>query len=84
MQNQPGVVAECFSGRGQVDSSSDSIKKRCLQFLFELLNLLRERRLGDVQRRGGTSKIIRFGDGQEVSQVTEFHVDLTDRQYLSS
>ena len=36
-------------------------------------NLLAERRLGDVQPRGGTPEVQLLGDGDEIAELAEFH-----------
>ena len=40
---------------------------------FKLLDVERERRLGNRQPLGRAAKVQLFGQGQEIAQVTEFH-----------
>src|SRR6202022_2025929 len=40
---------------------------------LQLMDLLAERRLGDVQPGCGTAKVQLLGDGNEIAQLTKFH-----------
>jgi hypothetical protein len=42
--------------------------------VFELADLLGERRLGEVESLGGASEVEFFGDGDEVSEMAEFNL----------
>ena len=50
------------------------VEKCNAKFIFEIPNLSTQRRLRDVQARGGARHVLFFSDGDEVSQVTEFHL----------
>ena len=44
------------------------------EFIFEVTNLPAQRRLRNVQPRGGPCHILFLGDGHEVTKVSEFHM----------
>src|SRR5262249_613568 len=50
-----------------------AIEQPDLNLFFQLLDLLTERRLGDVEARGGATEMQLFSDGDEVSQMTQLH-----------
>ena len=49
------------------------VEQRNAQFIFEIANLSAQRRLRNVKARGGAGHVLFFSDGDEVSQVAEFH-----------
>ena len=67
VQDPLGVMEKGFPGRRQADPLADAVKKERSKFLFELLDLLGEGRLGDVQGLGGTPEMEGVGHGQEVA-----------------
>jgi len=42
---------------------------------LELVDLVAQRRLGDVQARGGPAEMELLGDGQEVAQQARLEID---------
>jgi len=49
------------------------------QFLLQGLDLQAERRLADVQPAGGLAEAQFLGDGDEVAQLAEIHIDLESK-----
>src|SRR5262249_42656051 len=50
-----------------------AIEQPDLNLFLQLLDLLTERRLGDVEALGGATEMQLFSDGNEVSQMTQLH-----------
>jgi hypothetical protein len=69
---QQGAGARCerLTRRRQRDAARLSHEKREAQFLLEFLNLLRQRRLLNVQPGGGARELAFFGDREEVAQMS--------------
>jgi len=40
----------------------------CPERLLELVDLVAQRRLGNIEARGGAAEVVLLGDGQEVPQ----------------
>jgi hypothetical protein len=57
----------------EAHGAAEAIKEARAEFVFELANLLRERRLGDVALAGGTTEAAGIDDGAEVAELVEFH-----------
>ena len=51
----------------------ETIKETRAEFVFELHDLLRKRRLGDVREIGGAAERAGFGDGAEITKLVKFH-----------
>src|SRR5436190_2024426 len=51
------------------------VEKRDAQLIFEVANLPTQRRLRNMKPRSGTCHVLFFSDGDEVSQVAEFHAE---------
>lgn len=49
------------------------VEQRHAKFLFEVPNLSAQRRLGKAQPSGRAGHVLFFSNGDEVSQVAEFH-----------
>jgi hypothetical protein len=56
-----------------LDLPTASIEELYAQLILELANLLAEWGLPHLQASGGAAEVKRFGDGDDVSQVPEFH-----------
>jgi hypothetical protein len=65
-------------------SLTASVKQLDTQQCFELLDLLRQRRLRHVQRRGGTGEVAMLCNGKKIADVTQQHSDPDDSFYLST
>ena len=50
------------------------VDQRHAEFFFEVADLTAQGRLRDVQSRRRAGHVLFFGDGDEVAQMTEFHV----------
>ena len=72
-EHRAGVAQEGRAGRRQLDSPARAGEQRAAQLLLQRADLLAERRLGDVQARGGAAEVQLLGDGDEVTQLAEFH-----------
>lgn len=58
---------------GEAHGAAEAIKEAAAEFGFEFLDLLGERRLGDVAFFRGAGKGGGVGDGAEVAELVEFH-----------
>jgi hypothetical protein len=61
------------SGRGQFNVSSISYEQRRAHALLERLDLLRERRRGDVQAFGRSREVQLLGNRDEVPKQSQLH-----------
>ena len=66
-----GLAQEQFPGLGQLDGSSRPVQERSAQLAFQMLDLLRERRLGDAEALRGAPEVPLLGDGDEVAEVAQ-------------
>src|SRR5579884_3727858 len=64
---------EGAAGFGGAHAASEAIKEPRSEVAFELLNLLRERRLRDAAALGGAAETACVRDGAGISQLMEFH-----------
>ena len=55
-------------------SASDALEQRRADLALEVADLTGERRLRDVEPRGRSAEVELVGDGDEVPEVTEFHL----------
>jgi hypothetical protein len=67
-ERQPGLSQKCSSGIGQFDRAPGPIDEAHPQLAFQLLDLLTERRLGNVEPLGGAAEVSFLGDGHEVAK----------------
>jgi hypothetical protein len=58
---------------GEADGAAEAVEKAGAEFVFELEDLLGERRLRDVRLLGGAAEGAGFGDGAEVAKLVKFH-----------
>jgi hypothetical protein len=54
----------------QIDTSLGALEKRSLQFRLKLADLMTQRGLGNSQLGGGTSKVQRLRDRDEVAKMS--------------
>ena len=73
LQQHIGVFIEKPPGLGQPQRAA-ALQQDHPQFLFQLLDLPAQRRLGDVQAFGGAGEVEGFAQHLEIAQVTQFHV----------
>ena len=60
----------CF---GDDDALADAVKQPMADLGLELLDLVRQRRLGDVNGLRRAGEIEMFGECREITQMTQFH-----------
>jgi len=72
LEQHIGVFIEKPPGCGQPQRSA-TFKQNHPQFVFQLLDLPTQRRLGDVQAFGGAGEVQRFTQHLEIAQMTQFH-----------
>ncbi|MNP48135.1 hypothetical protein D3C76_1422350 [compost metagenome] len=72
-QHQPRLFQEQPTGLAQLDPTIGTLEQPGADFLFQRLNLLAQRWLGDTQHLCGAAEMQFFGDGDEVAQMTQFH-----------
>ncbi|MCY1182798.1 hypothetical protein D9M73_233760 [compost metagenome] len=74
LADRPRLVEEQPPGRGQGDAAVGAVEQARADFLFQRLDLLAQRRLGNAQLSGGAAEMQLLGDGDEVTQVTQLHM----------
>lgn len=72
-QNRARVSEHRLSGGQQTNPSRRPFEKRYAQFLLEVANLSRERRLRDVQTSCCARQISFFSDGDEILELRKAH-----------
>ena len=68
-----GVAQEGLARRGQLHPAARALQQRAAELGLERVDLLAERRLGDVQSRRGAPEVQLLGDGDEIAKLAEFH-----------
>ena len=66
-----GAFGEQLAGQGEFDAAGGAIEETVAEHLFQALDLLAERGLGNSQALGGFAEVQGFGDGQEVAEVAK-------------
>ena len=66
--------------RRKPDRAASAFEELDLEFVFELADGDRQRRLRHVQEGGGAAEAQRVGDGQELRQLPKFHLTSERRQ----
>ncbi len=69
----PGLVEEQPPGLAQFDPTIGPLEQPRPQLLLQGLDLLAKWRLGDPQMLGGAAKVQLFGNGDEITQMAQFH-----------
>jgi len=72
-QNRAGVAEHAQARVGRLDAARVAQQQLRAELLFELADLPPERRLGDVQARGGARKASAFDHRHEITQAFEIH-----------
>jgi len=67
------VGEEQLARLGRHHLAADALEERLADLLLELADLVRERRLGDVDVRRGAREAQAVGQGHEVAQVSQLH-----------
>ena len=67
------ALEQHLAGGRELDAARGAVEQRLSELGLEAADLLRERRLGDVQAFGGAAEVPLLGDGDEVAQVPELH-----------
>ena len=70
------ALEQHLAGGRELDAARGAVEQRLAELGLEAADLLRERRLRDVQPLGGAAEVPLLGDGDEVAQVPELHVTL--------
>ncbi len=72
-QQRPGTGEQRLAGRGKRHVAAVPVEQACSEGAFQGLDLLRQRRSGNAQPRGGPAEVEFLGDGHEVAQLPELH-----------
>jgi hypothetical protein len=72
-ENHPGFGDEHPARLGELDLPLGAMKEFDAELLFELPDLLTERRLADMKTLRRLSEVQAVGDGDGVAEMTEFH-----------
>ena len=67
------VWQQCRATCGQGDGAAVAVEQADLQVAFERLDLLGQRRAGDMQPLGRATEVQLLGDGHEVAQLAQLH-----------
>ena len=67
------ALEQRLAGGSELDAARGPVEQRLAQLGLEAADLLRERRLRDVQPLGGAAEVPLLGHGDEVAQVPQFH-----------
>jgi hypothetical protein len=73
VEDGTGTRQEGFAQISETNGAAEAIEQAATKFGFELLDLLRERRLRDVAFFRGPGERAGVGDGTEVAELVEFH-----------
>jgi hypothetical protein len=74
-EDTAGSSGDHASGLGWGDASARAFEQRCAQLSFELSDLVRERRLGDVELLRGAGEMAMAGDRLHGSELPELHTN---------
>ena len=72
-QDLAAALEQHLAGGRELDAARGPVQQRLAELGLEAADLLRERRLRDVQALGGAAEVPLLGDGDEVAQVSELH-----------
>jgi hypothetical protein len=72
-QNRPGMFLEDQASRRKQHAFAASLKESNTQPVFEVADLLRDRRLRDTKAIGGAAEIACLGHGQKISQMAHLN-----------
>jgi hypothetical protein len=67
------VAAQDLAGLGHAHLLAAAVEQGRTQLVLQLLDLVRQRRLRDVQALRRAGEVQRLGDGVEVAEVAQFH-----------
>ena len=73
LQNGARLGQKSFSRSGQLERFRAALKKLKTDFVFEVADLPAQARLRDVQLQRGARNIFLLGDGDEITEVAQFH-----------
>lgn len=71
-----GALEEGLAGGCECYGTRGAEEERVAEKLFEATDLLRERRLGEVETLGGAAEVELFGYGDEVAEVAELDLGI--------
>ena len=72
-QDDARLLDEHPAGFGELDVALGPVEQRDTELVFQLPDLLAERRLAEMQPLGGAAEVKRVGHGDDVPQVTKLH-----------
>jgi hypothetical protein len=78
-QQVSSLWKQCRTRRGQHDSPAVAIEESDFEVTLQSLDLLGERRTGDVQPVSGPAEVQLLGDGDEVAQLAQLHLAIVVR-----
>lgn len=67
---------EGAAGVVQADAAPAPVEQRRADFLFQLPDLLRQRRLRHAKLLGRAGEVLGLGRGDEIAQVAQFHIGI--------
>jgi hypothetical protein len=79
LKNSPRLIKEQSTGRTDLHTATEPIEQLETDLTFEVLNLSRERRLRHAQALRSPAEVLFFADGDEVSEMAQFHFDTLPR-----
>ena len=73
VEHRARVSQERLAGRGELDAAAGAVQQPASELILEPRDLLAQGRLGDVQASRRTAEVKLLGDGDEVTQLAQFH-----------
>src|SRR5690606_27195369 len=83
-QGLAGFLEKQPAGVGQRHVPVAALEQAHPEFLFQGLDLLAQRRLGNAQHLSGAAEMQLLGDGDEIAQVAQFHKGSMSRKTYRS
>src|SRR2546423_1831211 len=81
-ENFPGVLEQAFAGFGDDDRARQAIEQPLIQFRFQFLDLLTERRLSDMFAGSGAREAALFSYSNEITELMDLHLEKPRRLRL--
>jgi hypothetical protein len=73
LEDGPGFDEKNTPRFGEAEGLGFVFEECDAEFILEIADLAAKRGLGNVQAGGGARDVLFFGNGDEISQVAEFH-----------
>ena len=78
-ERELGLNEQCVAGIGEFNWAPGPVDQFHSELAFQLLNLLTQRRLGDVESLRGAAEVAFLGHGDEVAKQAHLRIDHISR-----